>query len=430
MKRLRKILLILLVLAILVAGAYLAYSQYAAAQAAAATSAIQSRITYVTVQRGSLQATVNTTGSIVPVNQVKVGFRTSGVLKEVRVKVGDMVKEGDLLAKLDTTELELALATAQINLDNAQIKYQQALAGPKSEDITIAKANLEKSRANLQKAQSDYDRIAWMAGAGATSQALALQQATLDYQIAVANYAKATAGSSREDLAQLQNAVKLAEIQVENARRNLNNAIIVAPISGIIASVGANVGEAVGSGTVMFTIVNLQNLRVDANVDETDVAKLAVGQPAVITLDSLPGLSLKGRVMAIAPNATVQSGVVTYQVQIGIDDKDPRLRGGLTATANIIVDQKDNVLLVPNRAIRVNRNIRSVLVATGEGLVEKQIQTGMASDQYTEVVAGLNEGDRVAIIATATNQPLSGGITGGTQLRMPSFGMPGVFVPR
>jgi len=429
MKRLRKILLVLLVLAILAVGVYLAYSQYAAAQAAAAANAAQSRITYATVQRGSLQATVNTTGSIVPVTQVKIGFRASGVLKEVRVKVGDVVKEGDVLAKLDTSELELALATAQINLDNAQIKYQQALAGPKSEDITIAKANLEKARANLQKAQSDYDRIAWMAGAGASSQALALQQATLDYQIAVANYAKATAGSSQQDLAQLQNAVKLAEIQVETARRNLNNAIIVAPVSGIIASVGANVGEYVGSGVTMFTIVNLQNLRVDANVDETDVAKLAVGQPAVITFDSLPGLSLKGRVIAISPNATVQSGVVTYQVQIGIDDKDPRLRGGLTATANIIVEQKDNVLMVPNRAIRVNRNIRSVLVTTNEGLVEKQIQTGMANDQYTEVIAGLNEGDKVAIITTATNQPLSGGITGGTQFRMPV--MPGMgFVPR
>lgn len=398
------------VLIALAAVGYYAYTQYSAGQVAATAAAAQSRIQYVPVTRGSLIASVSTTGSVTPVGQVRVTFRTSGTLREVNFRVGDAVRAGDVLARLDSTDLELSLATAMTNLDSAQIRYQQSANGPKSDDLAIAKANLDKSFANLQKAQTDYDRIAWQAGSGATTQAVALQTATLDYQIAQSNYAKATAGSTELDLALLQASIKTSQIQVETAKRNLGFATLVAPMDGVVASVGANAGEQVSASTAMFNIVNLKNLRVDTTVDETDVAKLAVGQTASVAFDALPDLTLKGRVSAIAPNATMQSGVVTYLVQITITGSDPRLLAGLTASASVVVQQKDNVLMVPNRAIKVTRNVRSVQVSeNGSGLVTKQISTGMNNDQFTEVTGGLSEGDQVAIVTTATNQPLAGG---------------------
>ncbi len=406
--KLVRILILLVIIAGAAAGGYYLYMQYTASQVAAA-AATQKSIQKVAVTRGTIAATVNTTGSIVPVTQVKVTFRTSGNLKEVNFKVGDVVKAGDVLARLDSTDLELSLATVLTNLDTAQIKYQQAANGPKADDILIAKANLDKSFTALQKAQGDYDRVAGSAGVGATSQSVALQQATLDYQIAQSNYNKAVAGSTEQDLALLQNTIKTNQIQVETAKRNLGFATLVSPIDGVVATVGANAGEQVGTNTVMFTLVNLNSLRVDASVDETDVAKLKVGQTASITLDALSTLRLQGKVTAIAPNATMQSGVVTYLIQITINDSDARLLAGLTATANIVTEQKDNAILVPNRAIKVNRNVRSVQVVDGNGLVEKQITTGMSNDLFTEVTAGLTEGEQVAIATTATNQPLSGG---------------------
>ena len=429
MRFVRMLVLLVVVIAAAAVG-YYAYTQYSAGQAAASAAAAQSRIQYVQVARGTLIAAVSTTGSVTPVSQVRVSFRTAGTLREVNAKVGDAVKAGDVLARLDSTDLELTLATALTNLESAQIRYKQSAAGPKSEDLAIAKSNLDKSFANLQKAQTDYDRIAWQAGSGATTQAVALQQATLDYQIAQANYAKTTAGSTELDLALLQASIKTSQIQVETAKRNLGFAALVAPMDGVVASMGANVGEQVGANAIMFNIVSLKNLRVDATVDETDVAKLVVGQPVSITFDALSDVTLQGKVSAIAPNATMQSGVVTYLVQVTVIGNDPRLLAGLTATASIVVERRDNVLMVPNRAIRVARNVRSVQVAeNGGGLVTKQITTGMSNEQFTEVTSGINEGDQVAIVTTATNQPLAGGTMFGGGGSMFGGGMPGGSVP-
>lgn len=426
MKRLVRALVLLVVLVAAAGGGYYLYQQWSVNQAEAAAAAAARKIQYATVTRGTLSASVSAVGSIVPINTAKLSFRSSGVLRDVNVKVGDLVKAGDVLAKLDTVDLELSLATALTNLDNAKIKLEQSSNGPTAEDARIAKANLDKSAANLAKAQSDYDKVAWMSNVGITSQAAALQTATLDYQIALANYAKATKGSTDLDLALLQNSVKLSEIQLETAKRNLANATIVAPIDGVVSTVGANPGEPISSNTVMFNLISLQTLRVDASVDETDMVKLAVGQTVSVTLDSISGLALPAVVTAVAPNATNQSGVVTYQVQMTLTKLDPRLRAGLTATASVIVQQRENVLMVPNRAIRINRNIRSVQLANNGGTVEKQVTVGMSNDSFTEITAGLAEGDRVVIVTTATNQPLSGGTYGSSNFGSGSGSMQGM----
>jgi multidrug efflux pump subunit AcrA (membrane-fusion protein) len=427
-KQIVRNLILLVLLAAAVVGGYYAYVQYSDTQAAAAAAAALKNVQYATVTRGTLSASVSATGNVVPVNTARLTFRTGGVVQSVNVKVGDAVKAGDVMAKLDTTDLELALATALTNLDNAQIKYQQSAVGPKTDDINIAKANLDKSGSNLAKAQSDYDKVAWMSTVGMTSQSAALQQATLDYQIAQANYAKATAGSTALDLAVLQNQVKLSQIQVDQARRNLANATIVAPIDAVVSTAGINPGDSVTSGTVMFNLIDLKTLRVDANVDETDMVKIAVGQAVTVTLDSLAGVALPAKVTAIAPNSTLQSGVVTYLIQMTISKLDPRLRSGLTATASIVVQQKEGVLMAPNRAIKVTRNVRTVLVKDGARELQKEVAVGMSNDQFTEITDGLSEGDTVIISTTATNNPLSGALSGGGSSFSSGAGGPPAFM--
>jgi HlyD family secretion protein len=423
MKTIGRILLVVVILAVLAGAGKLGYDRFIVAPQKVA-AATQNQAQLVAVRQGTLTATVSTTGPLVAVTQAKLSFRTAGVLKELDVQVGSTVKAGDVLAKLDTTDLDSALAQAQLNLQSSQIKYQQLTAGPNANDITIAKNNLEKATIALQKAQSDYDKISWRGDVGMTPQAVALQQATLDYQSAQATYNKATQSSTTAlDLEAAQNQINLSQLQVDQAKRNLANATLLAPLDGVVASVGANVGEAVGTNTVMVTLVDLKGLRIDTNIDETDIGKVAVGQPVSITLDALSGVTLNGQVSAIAPNATVQSGVVTYLTQIAVRTSNPQLRAGLTANANIVVQQKTNVLIVPNRAIKVNRNQRTVQVMENGQLVEKQIRTGMSNDQFTEVTDGLTEGEQVAITTTATNQTVStrsglgalfgGGVPGG-----------------
>jgi len=274
--------------------------------------------------------------------------------------------------------------------------------------VTIAKVNLDKAALNLAKAQSDYDKIAWRKDVGMTPQAAALQQATLDYQAALAQYAKATAGSTDQDIQILVNNVKAAEASYNLAKLNLEKNILIAPFDGTVAQINGNLNENVSASPFIF-LVDTENLRLEANVDETDVAKIQVGQDATITLDALPGLQLRGKVTAIAPTSTLQSGVVTYLIHVTLTDKNPRLRPGMTATASILVDQRTGVLYVPNRAIRVQRNMRTIQVLENGAVVEKQIRTGLSNEQFTEVVEGLKEGEQVVMTITPTTQPMGAG---------------------
>jgi len=397
---------LVLAFALSVGIGYIGYNTFASQRTATASQI--PRYQTVVVQRGNIAATVSATGQLVPINQAKLAFGTSGQLIELNVKVGDVVKAGDVLAKLDYRDEEYQLAQQAINLENARIKLEQAKAGPSSQDVTIAKVNLDKAALNLAKAQSDYDKIAWRKDVGMTPQAAALQQATLDYQAALAQYAKATAGSTDQDIQILVNNVKAAEASYNLAKLNLEKNILIAPFDGTVAQINGNLNENVSASPFIF-LVDTENLRLEANVDETDVAKIQVGQDATITLDALPGLQLRGKVTAIAPTSTLQSGVVTYLIHVTLTDKNPRLRPGMTATASILVDQRTGVLYVPNRAIRVQRNMRTIQVLENGAVVEKQIRTGLSNEQFTEVVEGLKEGEQVVMTITPTTQPMGAG---------------------
>jgi len=402
-----KRLVTLVIIALILAGA--AYGGYTYLIESNRAAASQAKLNTVTVQKGSIVASVSTTGSLVPVNQVRLTFGVADRIKEINVKVGDRVKAGTVLARLDTADLELRLAQAQYTLETNQIKLAQAQAGLKADEVKIAKVALEKAAIALQKAQTDYDRIAWRSDIASTPQAIALQQATLDYESALANYSLKTAGSTEQDLKILENNVKNSQAAYDLARLALQDAVIVAPFDGVVAAVNGNPGEQVSTAREVIYLIDPIHVRLDANVDEMDVGKVAVGQEAVVTLDALPDRKLRGRVQAIAPSSSVQAGVVTYQVQIAIENTDSQVRFGMTANAQIITDRHDNVLVVPNRAIRlVNRTRRIVQVVVNGAPQEKEVRTGLSSDQMTEILEGLTEGDQVVIPTTATNNPLRG----------------------
>jgi len=402
-----KRLVTLVIIALILAGA--AYGGYTYLIESNRAAASQAKLNTVTVQKGNIVASVSTTGSLVPVNQVRLTFGVADRIKEINVKVGDRVKAGTVLARLDTADLELRLAQAQYTLETNQIKLAQAQAGLKADEVKIAKVALEKAAIALQKAQTDYDRIAWRSDIASTPQAIALQQATLDYESALANYSLKTAGSTEQDLKILENNVKNSQAAYDLARLALQDAVIVAPFDGVVAAVNGNPGEQVSTAREVIYLIDPIHVRLDANVDEMDVGKVAVGQEAVVTLDALPDRKLRGRVQAIAPSSSVQAGVVTYQVQIAIENTDSQVRFGMTANAQIITDRHDNVLVVPNRAIRlVNRTRRIVQVVVNGAPQEKEVRTGLSSDQMTEILEGLTEGDQVVIPTTATNNPLRG----------------------
>jgi HlyD family secretion protein len=477
-----QLLVLLIALVAAAGGGYVGYQRFFTPETAAAA-----RVQTQPVRRGNLVATVNSTGTVQAVNSARLAFRGGGTLGEVFVKVGDTVAAGQPLARLDTKDLEIALRQQQANLSSAQARLAQTLAGASESDIQAAVASLasaqtqltrakndyeklaagptpaevqqaaaalEKARNALQTAQTDYDRIAWRGDAGSSSQAVTLANATADYQTALANYnakiappnpgdletarqaiasaeqsvesanarlAQLRAGPLPTDVAVARASVETAAAQVASAQLNLERATLVAPFAGVVQAVTASPGEVVSSAFI--TLVDPNTLRLDVNVDENDVARVELDQPATISLDALPGRTFRGRVIAIAPTATIAQGVASYLVSVQIDQPQG-IKPGMTASVQIAVEQRTNVLIAPARAVRTQGRERVVDVLTASGQIEtRSVAVGLSNDQQVEITRGVAEGE-LLVLATTGTRPSGTTVPGGVP------GIPGVPIRR
>jgi len=447
MKKNRIILGVIVIVILLAIAGFWYYQQTSSSAAASA------RVQTATVQRGSLVATVSAAGNILTPEEATLAFQTSGRVAKVNVQVGDAVKKAQTLMELDTTDLELALKTAKTNLASSTANLEQtkanlqfslrnaqatlesskaALEAARNKNaqnpnqIIVAKAQLDKATIALQQAQGAYNRIAWRGDVGLTQQATDLQNATIEYQSALANYnmtiatindsALKSAQSEYEkttialeqaqknldtQLRTAQATVDNNQVAVEQAQRNLDKARLGAPFDGIVSVVSFSVGDSAGTGTAV-TVVDISTLQVKVSIAEVDIAKIKLGQSAQITLDALPGKTYSAKITAIGPVATITQGVVNYPVTAVITNTDGQVKPGMTANLAITVEQRDNVLLIPTRAVRTQGTQRTVTVLYKGLSIPVPITIGLTNDQSAEVTSGLQEGDQVVIQTTQT----------------------------
>lgn len=312
---------------------------------------------WVQVKRVNLPAEVIATGTIVPRvgAYVKVGPRISGKLEKLYVKVGDRVEKGQILAIVEHKDLE------------ANVKRMEAA---KKE----AEANLEWARAN-------YERLKKLHQEGIAT------EDELDLSLKNLNLAEA----------QLES----ASSQLEYAKIQLSYATIKAPISGIIGTVSTQEGETVSaslSAPTFVTIIDLNQLEVDAYVDEVDIGKIKVGQKASFTVDAYPEKIFNAEVEAIYPDAVIRDNVVYYVVILKIEGNfDEVLRPQMTASVTIKLEELQDVLAIPSKAIRKENGISFVLVKEGDRVLKKQITTGRESGDLVEVRSGLTQGDYILV---------------------------------
>ena len=463
----------------------------------------------LTITRGTLLSTINASGRIEPQNEVRVEFGISGVVAEVFVKRGQYVTKGTLMARLRTDDLELAIRRAEVELARARAQLQQLYEPPDEADVAAARAEVARAKAQLEElrappnpkeldsaqaavisaranlkrvlkgldeneitvraaqlrraeialkqAQWAYDQISYRGDAGASPQAAQLEQATIDYEAAKANYLLATKGADEADIAaaeaqvaqaeaaldrlvrgpseteqkaaeaQLaqaeaalarllrepspseraiaQAAVDAAQIAVEQARVNLASALLVAPIDGVVTESNLKVGENSTPGRAQGVVLSdLSAYQITVEVDEVDIGRVHVGQEVSISVDAFPDTRLEGYVTEIAPRATSAGagGVISYQVTIALNDRDIMLLLGLSADATIEVERLEDVLLIPNRAVSVDRSRGEarylVEKVTPDGLsAPVEIRLGLRGETYSQVVQGLAEGDRVVV---------------------------------
>ncbi len=283
--------------------------------------------------------------------------------------------------------LQANLSAAQQNYDAAVRKLNALLSTGDPLDIAVAEANLETARAQLLQAERDYERV--KDGPSAAEVAL------LEAQLADAQerFAEIQNGPDPDDLA-------AAEARIAAAQATLDSAIITAPFQGIISDVVVKPGDQVAPGTVAFKLDDLSRLFVDVEVSEVDINRVEVGQDVTLFFDAVLAKEYHGKVTEVALVGSTVQGVVSFKVTVELLDADEDVRPGMTAGVNLVVSQLEDVLTIPNRAVRVIEGERVVYIVDPDtGLpVSVPITLGASSDTHSEVAGGnLSEGDEVVL---------------------------------
>jgi multidrug efflux pump subunit AcrA (membrane-fusion protein) len=443
------------------------------AQPAAATIRTSS------ADRGTVTSIVSGTGSLAPAGRMNVNFKTAGTLTEVDVRVGDKVTAGQVLARLDGSTQQAALAQAQASVASAQANLQsvqapvtaaqlaqlqhQVSAAQQNYNDTVASVNAQ-NQADANAVGADQAKVNADCPSGATcsqDEAQLANDKSKQNSDAISgrsriNSASQQITSARDNLA-VQSQVKpnqlasaqaqlaSAQAQLQAAQTGLNQTTLVAPMSGVVISINGVPGEAVsggGSGATaqapgslapqpssgssgststggFMVIDNTSSLVAVMPFAETDAAKLAADQPAALTFDAISGLTISGHVLSISPTATVVSNVVNYYVSFVLNLTDPRLREGMTVNAAVTVAQANDAVRVPNAAVHTQGGTTTVIVLSNGQQVSTEVVTGIVGDTYTEIKAGLNPGDRVVLPALRASGTTG---TGGNGFRGGGFG--------
>jgi HlyD family secretion protein len=332
------------------------------------------------VTRGDVVMAVTSTGTVNPVTTVLVGTQVSGTIKEIYVDFNSPVKKGQLIARIDP-----ALFEAQVNQARA--------------NLLSAKANLEKAQATSVDAKRTMERNKELLSKNLIAQS--------DFDTAETNYetAKASVSAAKAQVVQTEAALSLAET-------NLYYTKIVSPVEGIVVSRNVDVGQTVAASfqtPTLFSIAqDLTKMQIDANVDESDIGNIKVGQDVEFIVDAYTDITFKGSVWQVRNAPITVQNVVTYDVVIKVDNPELKLKPGMTANVSIITAIKKDVLKIPNAALRFSPSEKGVQAPEKKGpgiwILEKEqpmripVSTGISDGSYTELVSGeIREGQEVII---------------------------------
>jgi HlyD family secretion protein len=290
------------------------------------------------------------------------------------------------------------LAAAEGALDAAQAQLDRLVAGPTQSQIETGEANLAIAMARRDAAVAQLAQLQAGSSAGQLSAARAnLAGMTAQRDAAQAQLDLLRAGADVHQIAAAQANVDQAQVAVKMAQAELGTARLTAPFDGVVTAVNIREGEVAPAALPAVALADLSELQIVVGVDEIDVAEISEGQDVVISVDALPGEVIPAHVQKIAPVASQTGGVKVYQVTIVLDDTDLPLRIGMSAAADITIDALDDVLLVPNWAIRIDRGTGKTLVnlVRDDTVEEVVIEIGVRGSDASQVLSGLGEGDIV-----------------------------------
>jgi multidrug resistance efflux pump len=388
---------------------------------------------YITakIERGNVRNTVNATGALQAVTTVQVGSQVSGIISELYVDFNDNVRQGQIVAQLDPSVLQAQVAQQRANLEQARAGLADAQARVISAESAIenqragvssATANLAAIKAQRDDARNNYQRQESLATSGIINQReletsrANLQAAEARYNQAVAQLDQAKASeqqAARAGLAQAQAAVKQATAQVQQtqaslqmAEVNLSHTVIHSPIDGVVVSRNVDKGQTVAASLqapTLFTIANdLKEMQVIANIDQADIGVINSSNRINFTVDAYPGQNFGGTIRQIRLNPQNVQNVVTYNVVIDVENPDLKLKPGMTANLTVTIAERQDVLRVPNAALRfrpsdvTQEKLRELMQNARNEQKPREAEQGDQSKRQGEQAASAGERGRGA----------------------------------
>jgi len=368
-----------------------------------------------TVSRRDIRAQIQATGVVRAMvgAEVKVGSRVSGKVLHLYANIGDKVKKADPIAKLEDADLQARVARAEAELASARAQLALLRRGARPEEIAEAEGTLQQAQAELLLATADAKRQAALLAQELVPKEEA-EKAERNLSVAAGKVAAARSRVALlqhrylpEEIALAEAKVMLAEAGVSEALATLSYTTLVAPIDGVVAQVTTQEGETVAAGMnspTFVTIIDLDKLEVAAYVDEVDIGRVSLGQSASFTVDSFPDVDFTGKVTAVYPRAVIQSNVVNYITTLSIDNSEGRLKPDMTATINLVLEERKNVLAIPEKALRSEGGRRVVQVVDGQSATSRPVKVGRRGGGFIEVLEGLKEGEVVLVNGASPEQ--------------------------
>jgi HlyD family secretion protein len=371
---------VIVVIVVLIVGGYYWYSKSKSTSAA---------VSYKTTQaeKGTLTTSISASGNVIVDDSATVDPTITGTVYGLAVSVGDTVKKGQLLFMIDNDELG-------IDANKAYSSYLES------------KASLESAKANKKEAKNNYD-----------------------------------AGGSAEEKSVLKKKLEAAEISLEAAEKNVETSAasyqnslsdaskrkVVSPLDGTANAINVKNGDDLGrlssnsNSSAPIIIGNLGTLKAQVEVNEVDISNVSIGQKVSLTFSAINGLTSTGKVEKMDSLGTLTSGVVTYNVTIGFDSLDQRVKPEMSVSAAIITGVKQDAILVPNSAVKTQNGNSYVQMLSGQTPENKTVEIGLSNDTQTEIVSGINVGDKV-VTQTISGTSASSSSNSRNNVRIPGIG--------
>ncbi|MDP9159762.1 MAG: efflux RND transporter periplasmic adaptor subunit [Acidobacteriota bacterium] len=354
------------------------------------------------VEKGDLAKSVVATGKVEPITKVEVKSKASGIVKKLLVDAGDKVKKGQLLAQLDKQEIEAqvaqsraALQAAEANLKSSEADWQRAKVDAEAPDVPMLKSN--------------YERAVQMAKDGVVSQS-ALEDADKGYKMGInkQNVAKAQIVVLQAKIAQSQAQIAQSRANLQQLDEQLSYTDVQSPIDGVVLSRDVEMGDAVSSilvlgssATLVMTLGDTREVYVKGKVDESDIGRVYLKQPARIKVESFKDKTFNGVVTKISPMGVEKDNVTTFEVRVSINNPGGELKAEMTANAEIILEEHKNVLQIPEGAILYDKDKKASVEVPDpkqkDGKRKLAVNIGISNGAKTEVLSGLKENDQVVL---------------------------------